>query len=445
MPPNKQQQAKKSRLSAKLLAAETRKRSRPAVTSSDEDSTQAVSGFRQDRGRLLMAKGNMQKAGTSRDGAIAKKVEKGSSDAIAVADLKKKLKKSENDRKKVEARLSSKKDALNELRENVQKHSKNLERAKKEKLKLKRANEKLEKDKQELETLGKRNKKKMDHYRTKLNEAEVVKVKLESKLSSLQIGEGSQQAGASGGGELFQDMMDNFRELAETQLQCAVCNELFVDAVSVNCGHTFCSYCIAEWRKKKNNCPVCRAKIKAVNPVKVLDEYADKVYEQFVSTGGKQARTSLKDERSKMKTEAEKDTDNSLDSDDTFEIRFNSDFSDSDEIIRFNPPFYSDDSNDTDVINVENSSGGSSSPNIRNRLLQMRNLLRVDSDSDSDDSDFSIRRYQQNRLGGLAHESRRPSSSSSSSSDSSDEEIRRRLAEYNATRSDISDSDSESD
>ena len=31
------------------------------MTSSDEDSTQAVSGFRQDRGRLLMAKGNMQK------------------------------------------------------------------------------------------------------------------------------------------------------------------------------------------------------------------------------------------------------------------------------------------------------------------------------------------------------------------------------------------------
>ena len=44
--------------------------------------------------------------------------------------------------------------------------------------------------------------------------------------------------------------MDNFRELAETQLQCAVCNELFVEAVSINCGHTFCNFCIGQWRKK---------------------------------------------------------------------------------------------------------------------------------------------------------------------------------------------------
>jgi E3 ubiquitin-protein ligase RNF8 len=59
------------------------------------------------------------------------------------------------------------------------------------------------------------------------------------------------------------------RELAETQLQCAVCSELFVEAVSVNCGHTFCTHCIAEWRKKKNNCPVCRTDIRASAPCKV--------------------------------------------------------------------------------------------------------------------------------------------------------------------------------
>ena len=45
-------------------------------------------------------------------------------------------------------------------------------------------------------------------------------------------------------------MLDNFRELAETQLQCAVCSEVLVEATSVNCGHTFCHYCINEWKKK---------------------------------------------------------------------------------------------------------------------------------------------------------------------------------------------------
>ena len=64
-------------------------------------------------------------------------------------------------------------------------------------------------------------------------------------------------------------MMDNFRELAETQLQCAVCSEVFVEATAINCGHTFCHFCIHEWKKKKSNCPVCRTDIKQIVAVKV--------------------------------------------------------------------------------------------------------------------------------------------------------------------------------
>ena len=79
--------------------------------------------------------------------------------------------------------------------------------------------------------------------------------------------------------------MDNFRELAETQLQCAVgnttvlcwcgpsvqvCNELYVEATTVNCGHTFCHYCITQWRKKKANCPVCRTDITQIVQCKVI-------------------------------------------------------------------------------------------------------------------------------------------------------------------------------
>lgn len=66
-------------------------------------------------------------------------------------------------------------------------------------------------------------------------------------------------------------MMDNFRELAETQLQCAVCSEVFVQATAINCGHTFCHFCITEWKKKKSNCPVCRTDIEQMVPVKVCD------------------------------------------------------------------------------------------------------------------------------------------------------------------------------
>ena len=167
---------------------------------------------------------------------------------------------------------------------------------KKDLAKLKKSNEKVLKEKVEAakEALDENNKlrKKIEAQKQKAANLELEKAKLESKSES-----------SSGG--LFQDMMDNFRELAETQLECAVCSELFVEATSINCGHTFCHYCIHEWKKKKSNCPVCRMDIKQMAQCKVLDEYTDKVYEQFVSEGGKLARASLKEERNKIKLEAE--------------------------------------------------------------------------------------------------------------------------------------------
>jgi len=230
--------------------------------------------------------------------------------ARILSDLRYKLKKSEAERKRTEEKLGEKKNQLRESKESLATKTKALDRIKKEKVKVKRTNEKLEKEKENLEASGKKMKKKMEGFRAKINEYEVEKAKLESRLAGIQLKQSTSQSqeGAVGGadGGLFRDMMDNFRELAETQLQCGICTELFVDAVSINCGHTFCDYCITEWRKKKNNCPVCRTNIKAANPCKVLDEYSDKVYEQFVSEGGKQARAVLKEDRAKLKAEAEK-------------------------------------------------------------------------------------------------------------------------------------------
>ena len=82
-------------------------------------------------------------------------------------------------------------------------------------------------------------------YRIKFTEAELEKIQFQSQIALLEQRAGSskptQVEGQPGptGGNLLQDMMDNFRELAETHLQCVVCSELFVDAVSINCGHTF--------------------------------------------------------------------------------------------------------------------------------------------------------------------------------------------------------------
>ena len=231
---------------------------------------------------------------------------------IEVRKIRQKLFRNNLEKKKLEDKLAAKRTQLRTETEKVNASEVKVSKLKKDIVKLKKANEKALKEKEEAAKEAREEnsklRKKIDAHKQKAANLELEKAKLESKLSSLNICDDGPVAGpsqASGSGGLFQDMMDNFRELAETQLQCAVCSELFVEATSINCGHTFCHYCIHEWKKKKSNCPVCRTDIKQMAQCKVLDEYTDKVYEQFVSEGGKLARASLKEERAKIKSEAE--------------------------------------------------------------------------------------------------------------------------------------------
>ena len=67
------------------------------------------------------------------------------------------------------------------------------------------------------------------------------------------------------------------KELAEIELQCAVCHEVFINATTISCGHTFCKSCIDRWQQQKSNCPVCRTDIKHMVAVKTLDQFVDKI------------------------------------------------------------------------------------------------------------------------------------------------------------------------
>ena len=72
--------------------------------------------------------------------------------------------------------------------------------------------------------------------------------------------------------------IEQLKEVAETELQCAVCSEVFMNATTINCGHTFCKSCIDKWQQQKSNCPVCRTDIKHTVTVKMLDQFVDKIY-----------------------------------------------------------------------------------------------------------------------------------------------------------------------
>jgi pSer/pThr/pTyr-binding forkhead associated (FHA) protein len=66
--------------------------------------------------------------------------------------------------------------------------------------------------------------------------------------------------------------------LLESELSCSVCSEIFVDARVTSCGHTFCSFCIREWLRKKNDCPICRKHIRGCSRHVEIDNFVDKVH-----------------------------------------------------------------------------------------------------------------------------------------------------------------------
>ncbi|XP_060259136.1 E3 ubiquitin-protein ligase RNF8 isoform X4 [Ovis aries] len=54
-------------------------------------------------------------------------------------------------------------------------------------------------------------------------------------------------------------------------------------AVTLNCAHSFCSYCINEWMKRKVECPICRKDIKSKTRSLVLDNCISKMVDNLNS------------------------------------------------------------------------------------------------------------------------------------------------------------------
>ena len=68
----------------------------------------------------------------------------------------------------------------------------------------------------------------------------------------------------------------------QEEFTCAICQELFIEAHTLSCAHSFCKKCIKEWMKSKRECPVCRKAV-SVDPVRslVLDNAIDKMVEKM--------------------------------------------------------------------------------------------------------------------------------------------------------------------
>ncbi|NXG03287.1 RNF8 ligase, partial [Sakesphorus luctuosus] len=78
-----------------------------------------------------------------------------------------------------------------------------------------------------------------------------------------------------------EEVMNQMNDVLENELQCTICSEHFIEAVTLNCAHSFCSYCINEWMKRKVECPICWQEIKSKTRSLVLDNCIDRMVEKL--------------------------------------------------------------------------------------------------------------------------------------------------------------------
>lgn len=73
---------------------------------------------------------------------------------------------------------------------------------------------------------------------------------------------------------------DADEEEVDSCFECTLCLQLFLDAVTTPCGHSFCSTCLASALRRRSACPLCRRAMHTHAPpaTVVLNEYIRKMY-----------------------------------------------------------------------------------------------------------------------------------------------------------------------
>ncbi|KAI9565448.1 hypothetical protein GHT06_009240 [Daphnia sinensis] len=103
-----------------------------------------------------------------------------------------------------------------------------------------------------------------------LTEQELEKVREELRIQK-ELNELHQQASS----KACVDIVGKMESIMENELQCGICSELMVFATSLNCMHTFCQYCVQQWKNNKVECPICRAPITTEGRNLLVDNMID--------------------------------------------------------------------------------------------------------------------------------------------------------------------------
>lgn len=48
------------------------------------------------------------------------------------------------------------------------------------------------------------------------------------------------------------------QDILESDLTCAICHDIYINPLILNCSHSFCKFCVYRWLSKQSGCPQCR-------------------------------------------------------------------------------------------------------------------------------------------------------------------------------------------
>ncbi|KAK2168241.1 hypothetical protein LSH36_19g10003 [Paralvinella palmiformis] len=103
------------------------------------------------------------------------------------------------------------------------------------------------------------------------------------------------------GQETKAEMTTILETVVESEFVCAICSELFIQATSLNCSHSFCRLCIDKWLTQKNECPACRQTVTSRVRSIVLDNYINRLMEILSDQTQAQRKISLVERQNEQK------------------------------------------------------------------------------------------------------------------------------------------------
>ncbi|NXI49422.1 RNF8 ligase, partial [Chloroceryle aenea] len=107
-----------------------------------------------------------------------------------------------------------------------------------------------------------------------------------------------------------EEVLNQMNDVLENELRCTICSEHFIEAVTLNCAHSFCSHCINEWTKRKMECPICRQDITSQTRSLVLDNCIDRMVEKLDAETKEHRLTLIRERKEKQNVLVKPATDN---------------------------------------------------------------------------------------------------------------------------------------